>query len=34
MWFTVLMQNTAPIHFDQNSAAQTEFGKPLVDATN
>jgi itaconyl-CoA hydratase len=31
--FTLLTQNTAPIHFDQHYAAQTEFGKPLVDST-
>ena len=33
VWFTLLTQNTAPIHFDQHYAAQTEFGKPLVDST-
>ena len=33
IWFTLLSQNTAPIHFDHNYAAQTEFGKPLVDST-
>lgn len=32
-WFTLLTQNTAPIHFDHHYAAQTEFGKPLVDST-
>jgi len=32
-WFTLLTQNTAPIHFDLNYAAQTEFGRPLVDST-
>lgn len=32
-WFTLLTQNTAPIHFDAHYAAQTEFGKPLVDST-
>jgi itaconyl-CoA hydratase len=32
-WFTLLTQNTAPIHFDHYYAAQTEFGKPLVDST-
>jgi itaconyl-CoA hydratase len=31
-WFTLLTQNTAPIHFDANYAAQTEFGKPLVNS--
>lgn len=33
MWFTLLTQNTAPIHFDHHYAAQTPFGKPLVDST-
>jgi acyl dehydratase len=33
IWFTLLTQNTAPIHFDHNYAAQSEFGKPLVDST-
>jgi itaconyl-CoA hydratase len=33
LWFTLLTQNTAPIHVDHNFAAQTEFGKPLVDST-
>jgi itaconyl-CoA hydratase len=33
IWFTLLSQNTAPIHFDHNYASQTEFGKPLVDST-
>ena len=33
VWFTLLSQNTAPVHFDHNYAAQTEFGKPLVDST-
>jgi itaconyl-CoA hydratase len=32
-WFTLLTQNTAPIHFDRHYAAQTEFGQPLVDST-
>ena len=32
-WFTLLTQNTAPIHFDVHYAAQTEFKKPLVDST-
>ncbi len=32
-WFTLLTQNTAPVHFDHHYAAQTEFGKPLVDST-
>lgn len=33
LWFTLLTQNTNPIHFDHYYAAQTEFGKPLVDST-
>ncbi len=33
LWFTLLTQNTAPIHFDHYYSAQTEFGKPLVDST-
>lgn len=33
IWFTLLSQNTAPIHFDHFYAAQTSFGKPLVDST-
>ena len=33
IWFTLLTQNTAPIHFDHHYAAQTEFGRPLVDST-
>lgn len=33
LWFTLLTQNTAPIHFDHHYSAQTEFGRPLVDST-
>jgi len=33
LWFTLLTQNTNPIHFDHAYAAKTEFGKPLVDST-
>ncbi len=33
IWFSLLTQNSAPIHFDHHYAAQTEFGKPLVDST-
>jgi itaconyl-CoA hydratase len=33
IWFTLLSQNTAPVHFDHNYAAQTQFKKPLVDST-
>jgi itaconyl-CoA hydratase len=31
-WFTLLTQNTAPIHFDHNYAAHTEFGRTLVNS--
>ncbi|MDQ1732377.1 MAG: itaconyl-CoA hydratase [Pseudonocardiales bacterium] len=31
-WFTLLTQNTASLHFDQHYAAQTEFGRPLVNS--
>lgn len=33
MWFSLLTQNTAPLHVDHHYAAQTEFGRPLVDST-
>jgi len=33
IWFTLLTANTNPIHFDANYAAQTEFGKPLMNST-
>lgn len=32
-WFTLLSVNANPIHFDAHYAAQTEFGRPLVDST-
>jgi acyl dehydratase len=32
-WFTLLTQNTNPIHFDHTYAAKTEFKKPLVNST-
>ena len=31
-WFTLLTQNTNPIHFDEAWSAKTEFGKPLVNS--
>jgi len=31
-WFTLLTQNTAPVHFDHHYASQTEFGRPLVNS--
>lgn len=33
IWFTLLTQNTAPIHFDAHYASKTEFKRPLVDST-
>lgn len=33
IWFTLLTQNTAPLHFDHEYAKKTEFGKPLVNST-
>jgi itaconyl-CoA hydratase len=33
IWFTMLTQNTAPLHFDHHYAAQTEFKKPLFNST-
>jgi len=33
VWFTLLTQNTNPIHFDRAYAANTEFGEPIVDST-
>ena len=33
IWFTLLTQNTNPIHFDHAYAATTEFKRPLVDST-
>ena len=32
-WFSLLTQNTNPIHFDHYYASQTEFGRPVVDST-
>lgn len=32
VWFTNLTLNMNPIHFDAHYAAQTEFGKPLVNS--
>lgn len=31
-WFTLLTQNTAPLHFDANYASHTQFGRPLVNS--
>ena len=33
IWFTLLTVNSNPVHFDAALAAQTEFGRPLVDST-
>ena len=33
IWFTLLTVNPNPIHFDAHYAAQTTFGRPLVDST-
>ena len=30
VWFTLITQNTNPIHFDQHYAAKTEFKRILV----
>jgi acyl dehydratase len=32
IWLTLLTQNTARLHFDHHYAAQTAFGKPLVNS--
>lgn len=32
-WFTLLTNNSNPIHFDRHYSAQTEFGQPLVNST-
>jgi acyl dehydratase len=32
-WFSLLTQNTAPIHVDRHYSEGTEFGRPLVDST-
>ena len=29
-WFTLLTMNTHPLHFDEEYAAATEFGRPLI----
>lgn len=31
-WFSLLTQNTNPVHFDRHYSAQTEFGTPLVNS--
>jgi itaconyl-CoA hydratase len=32
-WFTLLTMNQHPVHFDEEYAKRTEFGKPLVNST-
>ncbi len=32
IWFTLMTQNTAPLHFDQHYASQTEFKRPLINS--
>ncbi len=32
IWFTLLTMNQHPLHFDQEYAAQSEFGQPLVNS--
>jgi itaconyl-CoA hydratase len=32
VWFSLLTQNSNPMHFDYAYAAQTEFGRPLVES--
>lgn len=33
IWFTLLTQNTAAVHFDEDYAQSTSFGRPLVNST-
>lgn len=33
LWFSLLTQNSAPVHFDHHYSSQTQFGRPLVDST-
>jgi len=33
IWFTLLTQNSNPVHFDHAMAAKTAFGKPIVVST-
>ena len=32
MWFTLLTQNTAPLHFDHEYSKGTQHGRPLVNS--
>ena len=33
IWFTLLTQNSNPVHFDHAMSAKTAFGKPIVVST-
>ena len=33
IWFTLLTQNTNPVHFDHAVSAKSSFGKPIVGST-
>ncbi len=33
IWFSLLTNNSNPIHFDSHYSAQTEFGRPLMNST-
>lgn len=33
IWFSLLTNNSNPIHFDRHYSAQTEFGQPLMNST-
>jgi len=33
IWFTLLTQNSNPVHFDHATAAKTAFGRPIVVST-
>jgi acyl dehydratase len=32
LWFTLLTQNTAPLHVDHEYASRTSYGRPLVNS--
>jgi itaconyl-CoA hydratase len=33
IWFTLLTQNTNPVHFDHNVSTKSAFGRPIVGST-
>lgn len=33
IWFTLLTQNTNPVHFDHNVSTKSTFGRPIVGST-